>query len=137
MTKTKKMTPGEKARESKLKNEGLTHPEHKFVVYNTLKIYSKRKGHSKPTCSCCGYNDWKFLVFGHTTRKKPKAHVGKQGYTLALQLKDEGYPKTVTTLCHNCNTSQEVWGDKCPHKLSDKGAKILRKNKMPIGKRIK
>tara|TARA_Y100000590_G_C15173007_1_gene808136 strand:+ start:105 stop:503 length:399 start_codon:yes stop_codon:yes gene_type:complete len=129
-------SPGKKARGRKIKNEGLTNPQDKIEVYRVMSIYSKRAGFTKPTCTCCGFNDWKFLVFGHTTKKRPKSHVGKKGVSLARQLADERYPKTVTVLCHNCNTSQEIWGDKCPHKLSEKAVGVLKENKLPAGRLI-
>ena len=123
---------GKLARKRKIKNEGLTNPQDKFELYRVMSIYSKRAGFKKPTCACCGFNDWKFLVFGHTTKKRPKKH--SKGVSLAKQLVKEHYPKTVTILCHNCNTSQETWGDKCPHALSKKAVGILKENKLPVGK---
>jgi len=61
---SKKMSKaGKLARKRKIKNEGLTNPQDKFEVYRVMSIYSKRAGFTKPTCACCGFNDWKFLVF--------------------------------------------------------------------------
>ena len=84
-----KRRDGQRARNTKIKNEGLTKPEDKVEIYRVMSIYSKRAGFSKPTCSCCGFDDWKFLIFGHTTRKKPKSHEGKSGIKLARKLKEE------------------------------------------------
>lgn len=129
-----KRRDGQRARNTKIKNEGLTKPEDKVEIYRVMSIYSRRAGFSKPTCSCCRFDDWKFLIFGHTTRKKPKSHEGKSGIKLARKLKEEHYPKTVTVLCHNCNTSQEIWGDKCPHELTERAIGILKENELPRGK---
>ena len=132
---TKKMEKaGKQARATKIKNEGLTTPENKVEIYRVMSIYSRRGGFNKPTCSCCRYNDWKFLIFGHTTKKRPNSHVGKNGAVLARQLVIEHYPKTVSILCHNCNTSQETWGDKCPHTLTERAIGILKENGLPTGK---
>ena len=104
---------GYKSKRKKNLNEGLSNPDGKKAYYDVMKVYSKRKGFSVPTCFCCGNSDWKFLVFDHI-KERPKEHKGLGGVGIAAKLKNDKYPKGIQILCHNCNKVKGVYG-KCPH----------------------
>ena len=126
---------GHNANNTKKKNEGLTDLEGIRTKYDVMKVYSKRSGFSKPTCSCCKNNDWKFLVFDHMDKKLKKKHGKLSGTKLAKRLKEENYPKKMQILCWNCNSGKEITGGKyCAHHLSQSGQKKLKSVHLPLGK---
>ena len=129
---------GHTARRTKQRNEGLTDLDGIKTKYDVMKVYSKRSGFSKPTCSCCKNNDWKFLVFDHMDDKLKKKHRNLSGIDLAKRLKEENYPKKMQILCWNCNSGKEITGGKyCAHHLSPHGQKKLKSVGLPIGKILK
>ena len=123
---------GYKSKRKKNLNEGLSNPDGKKAYYDVMKVYSKRKGFSVPTCFCCGNSDWKFLVFDHI-KERQKEHKGLGGVGIAAKLKNDKYPKGIQILCHNCNTGKEIFGGKCPHHLSKKGQEKLKSVGLPLG----
>ncbi len=122
------------AKNKKRRYEGLTNPEDKKLYYDVMMEYSKRKGYSKPTCFCCKFDDWKFLVLDHI-KNRSEDHKNYGGVSMAKKLKKDGYPLGMQVLCHNCNTGKEIYGgDHCPHFLSKNGKKRLKNVGLPLGK---
>ncbi len=136
-TKTKNtimVNAGIAAGKKKKESEGLSNLKGKKEYYEVLKVYSKRKKFSKPTCVCCLNTDWKFLVFDHI-KNRPKSHKGISGVSMARKLKNDNYPSGIQILCHNCNTGKEIFGGvRCPHHLSKIAQKRLKSVELPTGK---
>ena len=125
---------GKKAEKKKRSFEGLSNPEGKKTYFDVMTVYSKRAGYSKPTCFCCKLSDWKFLILDHI-KNRSKDHKNFSGVSMAKKLKRDDYPLGIQVLCHNCNTGKEIFGGiQCPHKLSSKGQKRLKKVGLPLGK---
>lgn len=125
------------AGKEKRHTEGLGNLRGKKKYYDVMKVYSIKEGFSKPTCFCCKNTDWKFLAFDHIT-KRPESHKHISGVSLAKKLENDGYPKGIQILCHNCNTAKEIFGRvRCPHHLSKSAQKKLKAVKLPLGKILK
>lgn len=72
-------------------------------------------------CACCGESNLGFLTIEHK-EGVPDSHrsaSGKRrsGAALWLQIKREGFPDHLETLCWNCNMGRALYG-RCPHEES-------------------
>ena len=81
--------------------------------------YSKKISNSDiPICSCCGYNDIRFLNLDHIKSRKniPQKEKKLNGIRLWKYIKSQGYPDGYQVMCFNCNIAK---GNRkyCPHQL--------------------
>lgn len=64
-------------------------------------------------CVCCGESKYEFLALDHVNGNGSEER-RRHGKNLAKFAHDNGCPKTLQLLCHNCNMSKGFYGA-CPH----------------------
>lgn len=64
-------------------------------------------------CHCCGETRIEFLTMEHIGGR-PKGIIRRTGKQAWLRAKRLGWPKYITILCFNCNSSKGIYGY-CPH----------------------
>jgi hypothetical protein len=80
-------------------------------------------------CDCCGETTFEFLSIEHKHGggSKHRREVGG-GVGVYKWAKKNGYPKSLTLLCFNCNCSKGFYGE-CPHERQRREAANNRKGK--------
>lgn len=95
---------------------------HREQVAERNRIYRKKLRdvvlrHYGAKCACCGETHREFLAIDHIKGGGTKLRKIAGYYStasMARQIIQQGFPKTLRILCHNCNLALGFYG-RCPH----------------------